>query len=174
MPVPLTQLSSISGAVSTSASSTAVCTVTYVVPWPAVSAVPSSSAVAVVEYPRKRKRLMDPADHAWAWESFQDWWASGRSTPSTGTSSAPQLPLVTPLIDPAPGPPSALALLADAALSSSFRSSERYRSRQSPGPCPVPAPSALPDPPLGGTRTRSRFHSCTRHPSGGRLPTLDP
>ena len=105
--------------VSTSTSSTAVCTVTYAVAGPAVSAVPKSSAVAVVENPWKWKRLTDPADRSWAWESFQDWWASRRSTPSTGTSSAPQPPLITPPIDPVPGPSLALALPAAAVLSSS-------------------------------------------------------
>ena len=48
MPVPLSQLSSVTGVVSTSASSTTVCAVTYAFAGPAVSAVPSSSAVPVV------------------------------------------------------------------------------------------------------------------------------
>ena len=92
---------------------------TYAVAGPAVSTVPSTSTVAEVEQPWKRKQLTDPADRALAWESFQDWWASGRSTPSTGTSSAPRPLLVTPPIDPVPRPLSASALRAVATLSSS-------------------------------------------------------
>ena len=99
----MSQLSSVAGVVSTSVSSTAVCAVTYAVAGPAVSAVPVTSAVAVVEHPRKMKRLTGPADSAQAWESFQDWCASGRSTCSTGTCSALQPPLITPLIYPFPG-----------------------------------------------------------------------
>ena len=86
-PVPLSQISSATGAISTLAPSTNVCGVTYAVAGPAISAVQSTLAVAVVEQPRKRKQLTDPAERSLAWENFQDWWASGRSTPSMGTSS---------------------------------------------------------------------------------------
>ena len=144
MPVPLSQLSSVTGVVSTSASS-AVSAVVYAVVGPAVSIVSSSSAVPVIGQSWKWKRLTDLADHAWAWESLQDWWAFGRSTLSIGTSSAPQLSLVTPPIDPVPRPLPVLALSAAAEVSyssrsvgsSSFCSSKRHHSQHSQGPHPV-------------------------------------
>ena len=43
----------------------------YAVAGPAVSAAPSPSAVPVFELPRKRKRVMDPAEWALMWGSFQ-------------------------------------------------------------------------------------------------------
>ena len=138
MPVPFSQL-----APTTGASSTAVCAVMYSVTGPAVSAVLSMSTVAVVEQPWKRKRWTDPVERALAWENFQDCWASGRSTPSTGMSYAPWLLLVTPPVDP--GSSSALAVPAAVVLSSSSRASSHH-SRQSPRPCPVLAPTSLPDP----------------------------
>ena len=49
MSVSLSQLSSADGVISTLASSTAVCALTYAVAGPAVSAVPLTLSVAVVE-----------------------------------------------------------------------------------------------------------------------------
>ena len=129
MPVLLSQLASTSGVISTSTSSAPVCSVTYAVAGPAVSAVLLPSAVAVVEQPREQKRVKDPAEQANCWESFQDWWASRRSTPSTGKSSAMRPLLVTPPVDP--GSSLALVLLSVEAMSSSSRASS-LRSRQSP------------------------------------------
>ena len=114
-----------------------------------------------MEQLRKRKRL---TDCALAWESFQDWWASVRSTPSTGTSSDPQSPLVTPPINPVPGPSAA-------ALSSSTQSMAlSHRFWQSPGPRPV----------LDRAHSSSVWISVasapswTSHPCACRLPTRDP
>ena len=120
MPVPLGQLSTaLPGVVSTSASSVAVCAVTCAVAGPAVSAVRvTSSAVHVVEQTQKQKRVTDPKEHSFMMEIFVDWWASRRSTPLPGPSSAPQLPLITPPVDPVPGLSLALALLVATALSS--------------------------------------------------------
>ena len=143
MPVPLSQLASTSGVISTLASSTPVCAATYAVAGLSVSAVPLTSSAAVVEQPQKRKRVTDPAERALMWENFRDWWASGRFMPSTGTSSAPQPLLDTPPVDP--GSSSALTLPAAATLSSSSVVSSHH-SQKCPRPCPVPAPSALLDP----------------------------
>ena len=134
MPVPLHQLVSTSGVISTSMSLTPVCLVTYAV---AGLAALSPSAVTVVEHPQKWKRVTDPAEQAQCWESFQNCWTSGRSTPSMGKSSATQPLLVTPSVDPGSSP--ALALPVVVAMSSSSRASS-HCSRQSPGPLP-----ALPD-----------------------------
>ena len=68
MPVLLRQLVSTLGVISTSASSTPVCTVMCAVAGPAVLAVQLPLTVAVVEQPQKRKRVMDPAERAKCWE----------------------------------------------------------------------------------------------------------
>ena len=64
MPVPLSQLASTSGVILTSVSSTPVCTATFAVAGPAVLAVPSPLAVAIVEQPLKRETVMDSAERA--------------------------------------------------------------------------------------------------------------
>ena len=107
MPIPLGQLSSaMPGVVSTSASSTAVCVVTFAVAGPAVTAAPvTTTAIPVAENPRKRKHVTDPKEQALMLENFEDWLVSGRSTLLSGPFSV------------VPGPSSALAILEVAALS---------------------------------------------------------
>ena len=40
------------------------------------------------------------SDRALMWEKFQDWWASGNSSPSAGHYSVARPPIVTPPVDP--------------------------------------------------------------------------
>ena len=118
MPVPLGQLSSaMPGVVSTSVSSTAVCAVMFAVAGPAVTTAPitTTPAIPVIENLWKRKRVTDPKEPAHMLENFKDWWASGRSSPLLGPSSAPQPPCVTSVV---PGPSLAIPFAADLSASS--------------------------------------------------------
>ena len=147
--MPLSQLASTSGIISTSASLTPN--------WLAVSAVPSPLAVAIFEQPQKWKRVTDPAEQALTWDKFQDWWASGHSSPSTGNSSAARPPQVTPPVDP--GSSSTLALPPVTAVSTLSRASPQH-SRQSPGSRPVLPDTANPS----NVRTGVALSAVTEHP----------
>ena len=56
---------------------------TFAVAGPAVKAamVTSTPAVAIAEHPGKRHRVTDPKELELMLANFEDWWASGRSTP---------------------------------------------------------------------------------------------
>ena len=120
MPVPLGLLpsSADSGVVAASASSSAECAVTFAVADLAVTTalLASMHAVQVAEHPRKRLCVTDPKELELMLANFEDWWASGRSTPRLGPSSAAQPPLVTPLVVPVLGLSTAVAIPAVATL----------------------------------------------------------
>ena len=117
MPVPLGLLpsSADSGVVAAFASSSAVCAVTYDLAV-TTALVASMHAFRVAEHPRKRLCVTDPKELELMLANFEDWWASGRSTPRLGPSSAVQLPLVTPLVVLVLGPSTAVAIPAVANL----------------------------------------------------------
>ena len=144
----------------TSASLAAVCAMMFTVAGRAVTADPVTSmpAVRVTEHPWKRHSITDLKERELMLESFEDWWASRRSTPRLGRSSALQLLLVTHPVVPVPGPSSAFTIPAAGALpvsswsvASSSCSTKRHCSRQSPGPRSAPAPPAVPYPALGSS-----------------------
>ena len=167
MPVPLGQLSSAdSGVVTTSASSAAVCTVTFTVAGLAVHG--SEGAGADVG---ELRGLV----------SFQKVYAMA------GPSSASQPPLVTPPVVSVPGPSSMLTTPAAAALSmnlrlvaSSSRLAERHWTPSSSGSSAGSSCSRTCDPSGGRLQSRglslsrSWSHSQAHHPSGGRQLTRDP
>ena len=95
----------------------------YAVSVPMVSSVTSPSAVSIFEQPRKQKQVSDPADRALMWKKFQDCWASGNSSPSTGRSSVAHPPIVTPPVVPES---SMLDLPPVTAVSSSSRPSPQH------------------------------------------------
>ena len=122
MPGTLEQLSSAdSGVVPTSASSAAVCAITFTVAGPAVTVAPVTSMPVVLDlkHPLKRRRVTDPKEQELMLANFEDWWVSRRSTLRPGSSSASQPLLVTPPVVPVPGPSSVLAIPAAATLSAS-------------------------------------------------------
>ena len=92
MPVLLGQLllSADSRVITTSALSLTVCAVTFAVAGPAVNAAPvtSTSAVMVAEHPRKSRGVTDSKEQGLKLASFEDWWASERSTSWPGQLSA--------------------------------------------------------------------------------------
>ena len=128
MPVPLGQLPSSAdfGVVTTSASLSAVCVVTYVVVGPVVIA----KAVTPIEPSRNWCRVTDPKERELMMLQF------GKSTLLPGPSSAPQLYLITPLmVVPVPilsAVPAAVVVPSAAALSAS-----------SCGPAPVGRPDPV-------------------------------
>ena len=119
----------------------------FAVAGPAVTSAPvmSMPGLLVAEYPWKRHQVMDPKEREVMLANYEDWWASGRSTPWPGLSSALQPPLLTPPVVPVPGPSSALAVPAAAAPCVSSRSMASFSrcSQHSPRPCPAPAPAAI-------------------------------
>ena len=175
MPVPLERLSSAnSGVITTSASSRAVCAVAG----PSVTTAPviSTPGLLVPDYPWKRRRVTDLKERELMLANFKDWWASRRSTPRPGLSSALQLPVITPPVVPVPIPSSMLAIPVAAAsfmssrsVVSSSRSAMRQQSRHSPIHRPAPAPPAVPNPFTGSSWTRSRSSPWTCYPSRGRV-----
>ena len=187
MPITLGRLpSSDSSVVIASASSSAMCAVTFTVAGPAVTtaSVISTPAVTPVEHPYKRHRVTDLKERELMMLHFEDWWASGRSTPWPDPSSASQPPLITPPVVPAPDlstVPAAVAVSLVAVLLTSSQlvvssscSAERSRSPKSPGPGPAPAPPSILVSSTGSSWDHSRSCSQTHHPSGGHTHPLDP
>ena len=125
MPVPLDQLPSPvgSGVVTSFASSSAVCVVTYAVACPAVTTAPfvPPPSVTPIEPSRTRRHVTDPKKWELMMLEFEDLWASGKSTSRSCPFSASQQQLITPpVMVPAPVP-SAVAAPSAAALSGLYR-----------------------------------------------------
>ena len=149
----------------------------------------STPGLLVPEHPQKRRRVTDLEERELMLANFKDWWASGRSTPQPGLSSALQRQLVTPPVVLVPSPSSALAIPAAVALSTSswsVASSSRSVVRQRSGIFPDPVELLLLQPcwihlrgasspvPLPVTRPEAVYSHGTRHPSGVRHRTQDP
>ena len=159
MLVPLGWLPSADlGVVTTSASSSAVCAVMFVVAGPAVTTAPVTltPVVTLAKHPRKRRRVTDPKERELMMLNFEDWWTSRRSVPWPGPSSASQPLLVTPPVVPAPGPsgvPTTVAIPLVVALSTSLQSvasspcsAKRSHSHRSRGPVYWKFPGPIPGP----------------------------
>ena len=132
MLVPLGQLPSPadSGVVTSLALSSAVCVAMFLVAGPTGTAAPvvSMPSVAPIELSHKWRRVMDPKERELMVLHFDDLWASGKSTPRMGQSSASQPHLITlPMVVPAPvrsAVPAAVAIPLAVAHSASSRSAE--------------------------------------------------
>ena len=179
--------------VTMSASPSAVCAITYAVADPTVTAatVVSTPSVTPVEPSCKRRRVTDPKERELMMLHFEDWWASGTSTPRPDPSSSSQLhlitpPLVVPALIPSAVPVAVAGTSAAAVLASLQSAASSSRSCQSPRPCPAPAqptvsshPGPIPSPspgpvtPLGAVS----IHGTHLPPSPGpvtRLGTVPP
>ena len=100
---------------------------TYAIAGPAVTAAPfvSPPSVTPIEPSRKQRRVTDPKERERMMLQFEDWWASGKSTPWPGLSSASQpQPLTPPVMVLALVPsvvPAAVAAPSAAEFSGSLR-----------------------------------------------------
>ena len=111
----------------------------FAVAGPAITAAPVTSTprFLVAEHPRKRHRVMDLKERELMLANLKGWWASGRSTPQPGPSSASQLPLITHPVVLVPGPSSALAIPAAEAPASSYLKKCLWYSSVPPGHGPT-------------------------------------